>query len=100
MKNRSKLLIVLSSLVLSVSCASDPSTEVSKAKQSNSVENAETVAVADPKNKRVCKLEQPTGTRIAKKICKTQGAWDEAERVAQARLESMTKPQTNNPVGE
>ncbi|MBB6521344.1 hypothetical protein [Pseudoteredinibacter isoporae] len=38
---------------------------------------------AEKANKKICKKYRPTGTRIAKKTCMTQGAWDELKRRAQ-----------------
>lgn len=51
---------------------------------------------ANAKPVKVCKAYAPTGSRIGKRVCRTQAAWDEIERVAQNRLDSSTKPQSNN----
>jgi len=52
------------------------------------------------KKKRVCKKYTPTGTRISKRVCRSQEDWDELGRIAQGRLDKATKPQSNNRVGD
>ncbi|GAA6153931.1 hypothetical protein [Pseudoteredinibacter isoporae] len=43
----------------------------------------EKAEAAEKANKKICKKYRPTGTRIAKKTCMTQAAWDELKRRAQ-----------------
>jgi len=47
------------------------------------VHAADDEAKAEKANKKICKKYRPTGTRIAKKTCMSQKAWDELKRRAQ-----------------
>lgn len=65
-------------------------------------QQSKSVANADTETKKVtvvCKRYAPTGTRIGKKVCRTQAEWDEMQRKAQTRLDGATKPQSNNRTG-
>jgi hypothetical protein len=87
-------------LILQGACATSPAVDPVTDQATNKIAIDDGTQVVDAKNKRVCKELQSTGTRIAKKICQTQGAWDEMERIAQERLDNITKPQSNNPTGD
>jgi len=104
MKKESVVLLVLG-LWLS-GCASNPETAVgaqnttSKAEESvQPQQDEENKPLASIEPVKVCKNYAPTGSRIGKRVCRTQAAWDEIERVAKKSLDNSTKPQSSNQEG-
>lgn len=95
--------LVVVCIMLLTACSSSPSkipmNEIVEVSEIDEQELVDSGLANEKKYKIICKSFAPTGTRIGKKECRTEKAWNELRRIAKNRLDNETKPQSNNPNG-
>lgn len=85
-------LAILFSLFIVGCASSNPDTTADAAVSSDGAVNTEEQAVAarDPEKVR-CKTYAETGSRIGKKVCKTNARWEEDARASREAAESIQR---------
>jgi hypothetical protein len=92
----SSLLMIPACAVFLAAC----STAADRQEASVPTAEPEKVAPAEPevsepatasRDRMICKSVAPTGSRIARKSCKTQGEWDDLQRSGQDAAESVKR---------
>lgn len=58
---------------------------------SSSEQDAEPAPETASRDRMICKSVAPTGSRIARKSCKTQGEWEEIQRAGQDAAEAVKR---------
>ncbi len=96
-------LAILFSLFIMGCASSNPDTTADAAVNSNGAVNKEeqTVAARDPDQVR-CKTYAETGSRIGKKVCKTNAQWEADARASREATQAIQRSasQVGNQVGE
>ena len=82
--------LIFSSLLLIAGCAGTPDAAEAPAAATaaTAAPAAQTQVATDSPDRRVCRRERETGTRIARKVCRTQGEWD---RMREESMESLER---------
>ena len=84
---RTNVLILTSALLVLAGCAGTPDEPEAPAGTATGTP-AQILGATDDPGRRVCRRERETGTRISRKVCRTQGEWD---RMHEESMESLER---------
>jgi hypothetical protein len=99
---RAKAALPILALVIISGCSTTPTSEVNTgATEAEKVgDNTAPVSVSQNPNALNCRSIKPTGSRIAKRICRTSSEWNSIRETDQALAESARPTAVPAPTGQ